>query len=73
MSRPTIEAGISELIPPDALRQLVALLEECRRRALARARFPKEIRLTLELDHTGTVVEVEVPRRYGRKTGGGGA
>lgn len=59
---------LAELIPRDALRQLVALLEECRRRALARARFPKEIRLTLDLDeHTGEVVEVEIPRRYRRE------
>jgi len=73
MIHDTVETKLGDLIPMDGLRQLVALLEECRRRALARARFPKEIRLTLELDHTGTVVEVEVPRRYGRKTGGGGA
>ena len=66
MSRHASEAGIGELIPPDALRQLVALLEECRRRALARARFPKEIRLTLELDERGAVAEVEIPRRYSR-------
>jgi len=66
MSRHASEVGIGELIPPDALRQLVALLEECRRRALARARFPKEIRLTLELDERGAVAEVEIPRRYSR-------
>lgn len=62
------ETKLGELIPRDALRQLVALLEECRRRALARDRFPKEIRITLELDErTGEVVEV--PRRYGRERG----
>ena len=67
MTHHLIETKLGELIPRDALRQLVALLEECRRRALARARFPKEIRLTLDLDeHTGAVVEVEIPRRYSR-------
>lgn len=67
MSHQSIEARLGELIPMDALRQLVALLEECRRRALAKARIPREIRLTLELDErTGAVVEAEIPRRYGR-------
>ena len=67
MIHDTVETKLGDLIPMDGLRQLVALLEECRRRALARARFPKEIRLTLDLDeHTGAVVEVEIPRRYSR-------
>lgn len=67
MSHQSIEARLGELIPRDALRQLVALLEECKRRAQARTRIPKEIRFTLDLDeHTGEVTEAEVPRRYGR-------
>ena len=45
-------------------------LEECQRRALARNRIPKGIRVTSELDErTGKVVEAEVPRRYGRDRG----
>ena len=49
MTHQTLETRLGELIPRDALRQLVALLEECQRRALARNRIPKEIRVTLEL------------------------
>lgn len=45
---------------------LVAVLEEYRRRAKAGRRVPGEIPVTLFLDDAGEVEDLEVPRRYGR-------
>ena len=66
MSHQTIEARLGELIPRDALRQLVAVLGECQRRAAAKSHVPREVRVVIEIDERGEVVDVEIPRRYGR-------
>jgi hypothetical protein len=53
------------LLPPEAVRQLVVLLEEYQRRAGRGHGVPKEISPRFFLDGRGRVLEVEIPRRYG--------
>lgn len=55
------------LLPPEGYRQLVATLEEYSRRAKLGKRVPETMLIGLILSRqTGEVVEVEVPRRFGR-------
>jgi hypothetical protein len=57
---------LEDLLPPAARRQLVARLEEMKRRAAAGHRIPDELPLKAILDpKTGAVLELEIPIRYG--------
>lgn len=53
-------------LPRAGLSQLVAVVEEMKRRAQAGRRIPDEIPIKAILDpKTGDVLELEIPRRYG--------
>ena len=57
---------LAQLYPPSALRQLVALAEEQKRRATSGRQVPHELPMKLVLDEqTGAVLEVEIPVRFG--------
>ncbi len=68
MKAPSIEARLGHLIPREAIRQVIAMLEEYQRRAKKGRWIPRFVSVTLELgEESGEVVEAEVPRRYPRE------
>lgn len=63
-----LAARLAELMPREGQRQLVAVLEDYRRRGErpdGEDRIPPEVVVKVILDRKGRVVEVEVPRRFG--------
>jgi hypothetical protein len=66
MSAPALVDRVAEHIPRAGLAQLVATLDEIQRRASSGHRAPAELTIVLLLDErTGTVVAVELRKRYG--------
>lgn len=66
LSAPAIADRVIEHVPRAGLAQLVAALEDIRRRASVTGHSPTELMVVLRLNEkTGVVIDVEVRKRYG--------
>lgn len=67
MSRGTAAERLEKELPPGSCLQILAAIDELRRRLASGRAVKPEISITIELDRkTAEVVEVVVPRSYGR-------